>query len=216
MIITGKYFDFEYSEKDADIANEVLTVAEETYECVATKFSIPKAEYRFNFKLCPDVETYIEATGKSKENYEAWMVGFADYAKRLLCILSPHVVEDRSNDDMMKVIKHEVVHIVFDSLGDPDAAPIGISEGVAVWLADQIETEYLESENYPTMIGLNDEDYFYDNDGYNYSGVYIKFFVEKFGANALKLVYTGEKQLDDYLYHGFEKEAIAKILNCQM
>lgn len=153
------------------------------------------------------------ATGKTAETYQPWMVGFADYAKRFLCVLSPRAVCDRSLADMLKIVKHEVTHIVFDSLGDPDKALIGISEGIAVCIAGQVEPDCLRVSGFPFMTGLNDEEYFYENDGYNYSGAYVRYFLEKFGAKAFKKVYTGTERLDTYLYDGFEAEAIKFVIS---
>lgn len=208
MVIEGKFFHFEYEEADKELAGIIIPAAEDTYEDVASRFQIPLMKDRFTFKICPDTAAFIKATGKTAETYQMWMVGWADYARRFVCVLSPRAVRDRSLADMLKVVKHEVTHIAFDSLGDPDKAPIGISEGIAVCIAGQVETDCLHVSGFPSMRGLNDEDYFYENDGYNYSGAYVQYFLEKFGAEAFKKVYTGKERLEAYLYNGFEAEAI--------
>lgn len=209
MILEGKYFHFLYEEEDRELADTILSIAEDTYEKVSARFQIPVRKDRFTFQICPDTEVFIRATGKTAESWQPWMVGNTDFAKRFLCILSPRVVCDRSLEDMLKIVKHEVVHIVFDSLEDPEhMAPIGIGEGIAVWIAGQIEPEFLQVNEFPSMIGLNEEDYFYENDGYQYSGVYVRYFCEKFGTDAFQKIYTGSEQLETYLYDGFEAEAV--------
>lgn len=213
MFFEGKFFHFEYDEADHEFADTVISIAEETYEEVSARFQIPVMEDRFTFQICPDVALFMKATGKTAETYQPWMVGNADYAQRFVCVLSPRVACDRSLADMQKIIKHEVVHIVFDSLGDPDKASIGISEGVAVWIAGQTEPDRLHVNEAPSMIGLNDEDYFYENNGYNYSGVYVRQFLKEFGIDAFKKIYTGAEQLDVYLYNGFEAKAVKNAKN---
>ncbi len=64
-------------------------------------------------------------------------------------------MKEQSNEgfsDMLKVIKHEVAHIVFDSLGNPDGVPIGISEGIAVSIAGQVEPDFLIDNESPSII----------------------------------------------------------------
>ncbi len=213
MVVEGKFFYFEYDEADNELADTIMSIADDVYEEVTARFQISVMKDRFTFRICPDTAMFIKATGKTAETYQSWMVGFADYAKRFVCILSPRVVHDHSWDDMLKIIKHEVVHIVFDSLGDPDKALIGISEGIAVCIAGQVALDYLHVIEAPSMVKLNDEDYFYENDGYNYSGVYVWYFLKKFGVEAFKKIYTGTESLDTYLYNGFEVEAIENAKN---
>lgn len=140
------------------------------------------------------------------------MVGNTDYEEKILCLLSPNVVRDRTFEDMLKVCKHEVIHITLDQLGDPDDAGILISEGAAVAFAEQISIPNLSLEDYPLANKLSDEDYFYENNGYLYSGVYVLYIIKKYGIDAYKRIYMKEEALDKYLYEGFEKDAIQSLL----
>lgn len=140
------------------------------------------------------------------------MVGNADYVNRRLCILSPNVVHDRTFEDMIKVCKHEVIHIAFDQLRDPDKTDIFIGEGIAVALAEQIDVSSIEPDNYPMADKLSDEEYFYENNGYLYSGVYVLYIIKKYGAEVYKRIYAGDEPLEKYLYEGFEKDAIQSLL----
>ncbi len=213
MVFEGKFFDFEYEEADNELAEAFISAAEGTYEEVTARFQISVMKDRFTVKICPNTAIFIQAAGKTAETYQSWMVGNADYTKRLVCILSPRVVRDRSLADMLKIVKHEVVHIVFDSLENADTAPacIGISEGIAVWIAGQVDPDLLRDNEAPSMIRLNEEDYFYENNGYDYSGVYVGYFLKKFGMEAFKKIYAGTERLDAYLYDGFEAEAIKDV-----
>lgn len=154
----------------------------------------------------------MEYTGKSKETYQDWMVGNVDYSRKRLCILSPRVVYDRSYEEMMKVIVHEIVHIAMDSLADADKVELWIAEGIALLYADQIELEYISETDFPKLNNLIGEDDFADNAGYDYAGIYVWYFIEKFGADIFKRVYMGLEQTGKYLYPEFEKEAVISFL----
>lgn len=140
------------------------------------------------------------------------MVGNAEYNEKRICILSPNVVTDRSFDDMLSVIRHEIVHIAFDQLGNADEVNLLLAEGIAVAVADQICLDELDETDYPEAKLLQDEDYFYDNGGYMYSGVYVLYFLKKYGTDVFKKLYAGEDNIDKYLYEGFELEAIKELI----
>ena len=59
---------------------------------------------------------------------------------------------------------------------------------------------------------LSDEEYFYENNGYLYSGVYVLYIIKKYGAEVYKRIYAGDEPLEKYLYEGFEKDAIQSLL----
>ena len=171
-----------------------------------------KSSDKFTLYICPDVQSFKIFSGKSDDEYLEWMVGNADYANKKLCILSPNVVHDRTLGDMIKVCKHEVIHIALDQLRNPDEADIFISEGIAVAFAEQIDINNLELENYPLANKLSEENYFYENNGYLYSGVYVLYIIKKYGVDAYKRIYMQEETLDKYLYESFEKDALQNLL----
>lgn len=210
--IDSKYFTVFYDEKDNNVIDRIIAVIDATYENIISTFNMKKDTARFTIHLCHDVEAFKELTGKSDDEYQDWMVGNADYANRQLCILSPNVVHDRTFEDMLKVCKHEVIHIAFDQLGDPEKTNILISEGIAVLFAEQINISWLELNNCPSAEKLFDENYFYDNNGYLYSGVYVLYIIKKYGADVFKRIYANEEPLQKYLYEGFEKDAIQSLL----
>lgn len=57
-----------------------------------------------------------------------------------------------------------------------------------------------------------DEDYFYDNAGYDYSGVYMGHLLAVVGVETFKKIYTGEEDPIKYFTPGFEKDALIAIL----
>lgn len=200
-----------YDEADAEIIETVKEMIQNIYTKVRQEFLITQDAEKFDFFLCPDVDSFIEYTGKSKENYQDWMVGNADYKRKRLCILSPRAVRDRSSEEMMKVIVHEIVHIAMDSLADADEVELWIAEGIALLYAGQTEPEYISGTDFPKLNSLIGEEDFADNGGYDYAGVYVWYFIEKFGADIFKRVYMGLEQSGKYLYPEFEEEAVIEF-----
>lgn len=213
QVIESDFFRVFYDEKDAHVIKPILSVIDSTYESIISTFKLVKSKDRFSLYICPDVTAFKKLTGKSDEEYQEWMVGNADYENRRLCLLSPNEVKDRTFEEMLKVCKHEVIHIALDQLGNPDEVDIFISEGIAVAFAEQIDICSLDLENYPLARKLSDEDYFYENNGYLYSGVYVLYIIKKYGTDAYKRIYMQEASLDQYLYEGFEKDAIQSLLH---
>lgn len=211
QIIESKFFRVVYDEKDNNIIEQVVLVIDGTYENIISTFKLEKDNDRFTLYICPDVESFKKLAAKSDGEYQEWMVGNADYANKTLCLLSPNVVHDRTFEDMIKVCKHEVIHIALEQLGNPDETDIFLAEGVAVAFAEQIYIQALSLENYPLANKLSDENYFYENNGYLYSGVYALHIIKKYGIDAYKRIYAQEEALDKYLYEGFEKEAIQSL-----
>lgn len=210
----NKYFIYSYDPTDADFAKLVMETADNTIRDLCDAFEIQPVENIFRLEICPDVPSFIQASGKTEDSYQPWMTGNANYEKRTLCILSP-AASDFSEEEMLTVVRHEVVHIVFGHVSDksPEDIPPLIAEGIAVYLAEQIDAEALDPGSRPDAEKLMDEDFFFDHDGYNYSGVYMGFLVQKYGRTAFKKLYAGEESLDHYLYKGFEEEAIATFID---
>lgn len=202
------YFHVFYAEEDKKILKRIASVLDESYRSVTELFSLIETSDKFDFILCPDIDTFKEKAHKSDEEYQTWMVGNADYPKRKLCILSPNAVHDRSFDEMLAVIRHEVVHIAFDQLQNADEANIMVSEGIAVALAGQINANLLSETEYPDVQKLTEEDYFYENNGYLYSGVYVLQLISICGKDVFKDIYAGNDSIEKYLYDGFEIDAI--------
>lgn len=211
--IETTYFSVFYDKADNNIIEQIVTLIDGTYDNTVKRFRLKKDNNKFKFMLCPSRESFKKLTGKSDDEYEEWMVGNADYEHRTLCILSPNIVNDRSFDDMLSVIKHEIIHIAFDQLQNADEANIMIAEGIAVACAEQIYINELNDKDYPEARKLSDEQYFYENAGYLYSGVYVLHLLKRVGIDSFKKIYAGKESIEKYLYDGFEKEAIQSLLS---
>ena len=211
--IETNYFSVFYDKADDNIIEQILTLIDGTYDNTVKRFRLKTDNNKFKFMLCPSRESFKKLTGKSDDEYEEWMVGNADYENRTLCILSPNIVNDRSFDDMLSVVKHEIIHIAFDQLQNADEANIMIAEGIAVACADQIYINELRDKDCPDASKLNDEQYFFENAGYLYSGVYVLYLLKRVGIDTFKKIYAGEESIEKYLYDGFEKEAVQSLLS---
>ena len=54
-------------------------------------------------------------------------------------------------------------------------------------------------------------DNFVDNQGYDYAGVYVWYFIQKYGFEKFLSVYRGECEWQNLIYDGFEAEAIREF-----
>lgn len=212
QIVNSKYFNIIYKENDSNIIEQIINLIDTTYETITKIFKLNHDNNKFTLYVCSDVEEFKKQTGKTDNEYQEWMVGNANYTDKKLCILSPNAVRDRSLEDMFKVFKHEVIHIAFGQLETPDNVNIFIVEGIAVAFAEQINVNGLELDNFPSANKLIDKNYFYENKGYLYSGVYVLYILKKYGFDVFKKIYKNEVRLDDYLYDGFENDAIQSLL----
>ena len=172
----------------------------------------------FNLKLfiCPTVEEYILHTGKSEEEYESWMIGCSLQEQHKIILLSPTVIEDSSLDNLLKIVKHEMTHFIFDN-NLVNAKPVEwISEGIAILLAGQTDLRYVSLTDYPKIEQISKEEDFADFGGYDCAGIYVWYFIEKYGKDTFLKVYQDSCNIAQYLYSGYEYEAIYKFKNENM
>lgn len=210
-MLKTSHFNFYFDSADSDCAQRFATLAEETVEKVSADFGISPDIDTHDFYICPDVNSFIRLTNRTAADYQTWMVGWASREDKRICLLSPRAVTDRPPEAMEQIAVHETVHIVFDQLGDPEAVLPWVSEGVAVLYANQTVAEYLDENNYPNLRDISGYD-FAENGGYAYSGVYVWYFIKKFGIEAFKELYCGTYRADWY-YTGFEAEALNEYKN---
>lgn len=209
MMIQTKHFELSFCENDAAYAVKISRMIEDVYSQIITTFALTDSEETYRFVLCRDVQEYIRETGKTADDYEQWMVGWADHRQKKLCILSPCAVTDRTETEMDKVIVHEIVHIALDTLGDPDDINICLAEGIAVFYANQIDRNEIDTENPPSFWSIYEEAGFYEFGGYQYSGIYVGYLLHRYGAEVFKALYTGERDIQPYITETFEKDALA-------
>ena len=210
MINETTYFITYYHEAEAALAERFVTLLEAKYEEIQRVFQFKAVPQKYTFHLCNDVEEYIEKTGKTKEEYQEWMVGHSNGNTHTICLLSPNASEEAANQDMEKVAVHELVHMMFDDatgVAEEDAE-VWIAEGIAVLYAEQTELRYVSKTEYPKLIELIGFDNFADNGGYDYAGIYVWYFIKRFGFEKFLEVYRGECEWQELIYDGFEGEAI--------
>ena len=210
MINETTHFITHYHEAEATLAEQFITLLEDKYGEIQKAFQFKKSTQKYTFHLCNNIDEYIEKTGKNKEEYQDWMVGHSNGRTHTICLLSPNASAEAANQDMEKVAVHELVHMLFDdatSVAEEDAE-VWIAEGIAVFYAEQTELRYVSKTEYPKLIELIGFDNFADNGGYDYAGIYVWYFIKRFGFEKFLEVYRGECEWQELIYDGFEGEAI--------
>lgn len=210
MIRETTHFISEYHETDVALAGEFISLLEQKFEEIHKEFHLNEATQKYHFVLCKDVDEFIEKTGKNREEYQDWMVGNSNFETFTISILSPRVVTDRSHEDMEKVAVHELVHMMFDDatqMSGDDVEP-WIAEGIAILYAEQTDLNYISVFECPKVADLIGFDNFVDNQGYDYAGVYVWYFIQKYGFEKFIKVYRGECEWRNLIYDEFETEAV--------
>ena len=210
MLKETTHFITYYHEEETALAEQFITLLEAKYEELQRAFQFKEATQKYAFHLCKNVEEYIEKTGKTKEEYQEWMVGHSNVDTHTICLLSPNASTEAANQDMKKVAVHELVHMMFDDATGvtEEDAEVWIAEGIAVLYAEQTELRYVSKTEYPKLIELIGFDNFADNGGYDYAGIYVRYFIKRFGFEKFLEVYRGECEWQTLIYDGFEAEAI--------
>lgn len=210
MINETTHFITYYHEAEAPLAEQFSILLETKYEEIQKAFQFKETPQKYTFYLCSSVEEYIKNTGKTREEYQDWMVGNSNIDTHTICLLSPKASEEAANQDMKKVAVHELVHMMFDDATGvaEDDTEVWIAEGIAVLYANQTELQYVSKTEYPKLLELIGFDNFVDNGGYDYAGIYVWYFIKRFGFEKFLEAYCGECKWKKMIYEGFEKEAI--------
>lgn len=208
--ISAEYFDIFCEEEVFEFAQYLEQILDAALENVISDFSLPPPPERYQVFVCQDRAEYICRTGKRAEEYQDWMVGWAD--KQTVCLLDPEVSGLTWNEIMGQIAVHEVVHIALGVWMDPDEANICLAEGTAVAYAGQIDAACIQREEFPSIRDIWTEDGFYEYNGYQYSGVYAKALLDHFGLERFKRFYTGAEKPFALLDPEFEKNAIERFL----
>lgn len=210
MINETTHFIFNYHETEAILAEQFIKLLEAKYEEIQSAFQFREATQKYTFHLCNDVDEYIEKTGKSREEYQDWMVGHSNADTHTICLLSPNASEEAANQDMKKVAVHELVHMMFDDATGvaEDDTEVWIAEGIAILYAKQTELQYVSKTECPKLLELVGFDNFVDNGGYDYAGIYVWYFMKRYSFEKFLEVYRGTCEWQSLIYDGFEAEAL--------
>ena len=214
MMNETTHFISNYHETEVILAKQFITLLEAKYEEIQKAFQFKEATQKYAFYLCKNVEEYIEKTGKTKEEYQEWMVGHSNVDTHTICLLSPNASTEAANQDMKKVAVHELVHMMFDDATGVagDDAEVWIAEGIAVLYAEQTDLRYVSKTEYPKLAELVGFDNFVDNGGYDYAGIYVWYFIKRFGFEKFLEVYRGECEWQTLISNGFEAEAVREFV----
>ena len=205
------FFNVFYNDVDCGNIVSIVSTIDETYQSIIERFSLEVPPEKLRLIFCIDSNDFLEQSGLPEEYYQPWIVGQADSKNNKLCVISPNTVKDRSFEDMVKVIKHEIVHIAFGQVAYGYDVSLWLAEGTAVALSGQVYDNKLNDKCFPDVHKISDGQYFCDNNGYPYSGAYVLHLLKMIGNAEFKRVYAGESELEQYLYDGFEKEAIVSL-----
>lgn len=210
----SEYFNISYDKADEAFASTIAAKADAVWRSIITRSGADVSQIgTIALIICPDAAHYIAATDKSVDEYEDWMVGNSNFEKKRICILSPRAAKMHTAAELEKVFVHESVHMFFDSLMPNNTAPLWCAEGIALYYADQIESDYMAVDDAPLISELSDEDSFADNGGYSYAGAYAKHYVDRFGLTMFMELYSGFEEAAALIYQGFEREAVLSFLN---
>lgn len=179
--------------------------------------------------LCGGVPEYLMRTGKRAEDYEPWMIGFADSAQGIICLLLPEDggeerqgekgegcwEEGQATAELEKIAVHELVHIVFDRHCGVTDGEAWLNEGIAILYAGQTDLGYVSEKDCPAILALGGRcldgetpEEFADNGGYDYAGIYVWYFIRNFGLETFLAAYKNEINAYGLLGEGFEREAV--------
>lgn len=211
----SKYFEVRYDKNDEVFAQILANKADKVYEDVITKlgFANVMGKNKIILTVCESVAGYLEETGKTAPEYQEWMVGNSDFERRKITILSPQVSTTHTAQELEQVFVHEMLHIIFDTYAGNTDAPIWCAEGIAILHAQQIDLHYVDESDYPRISDLLDEETFAERGGYDYAGVYVWYFMERYGFAKFAELYLNKSDALALIYEGFEKDAIHALKN---
>lgn len=212
-----EHFKLLYQKADEGVAIEYKDIVQNAYNRIVIDcgFLPHELDEKIHFYICKNVVDYLYFTNKKREEYQNWMVGYSDYDDRRICMLSPKAVIDYPVEELKNIIAHEITHMVFDTYCGVINGEAWISEGVALLYGEQIYLNYVDVNAYPKIseiagkcIDGDTPDQFVNNFGYDYAGIYVWYFIKKYGFEKFLLAYKNELILDEYIWNGYEKEAI--------
>lgn len=209
----SNYFEIYYTEEDETFALTLSGRADKLYENLNHQFGFKNlfTKHKINLIVCESVTKFQEITGKTPEAYQEWMVGNCDFENRKIALLSPRVSTTHTTDELEKVFVHETIHMLFDTYAGNLNAPIWCAEGIATLYAEQVPLNYVNESDYPKVTELLDEETFADYAGYDYSGVYVWYFLKRYGFAKFLELYTNMPGTYELIYEGFEPDAIREI-----
>lgn len=199
--------------------NGNIELAKEYFDHIKNVIKRINKEYEFNnfihssslqIYLCDNIEDYLYHTGKELDDYQEWMVGWAEGFK--ICILLAKTC-NKSDEYMLSVLTHEVIHVLFDENID-GSGPLWILEGIAILLSNQTCNQYVDIEKPCLIKDISNENEmnFATRGGYDYAGIYVWYFIQKFEVKVFKNAYAGKIDFLKYVDKGYEYEAISKWL----
>lgn len=215
MRMEATHFVCYFPENERELAERFSALLERECARICGDFGFCEDKVgKIELYLCGEVDEFLERTGKSRESYQPWMIGYSNAAARQISLLLPSVA-GVSEGELCKVLTHELVHIIFDGATDvgEEESECWLAEGIAILYAEQTELAYVSENDYPQISELSGcgdvgAERFADHGGYDYGGIYVWYFLQRFGFECFLEAYRGERSPAEWLYDGFEREAI--------
>ena len=210
--MNSKHFEVHFHPSDESFAQTLTAKADSLYEKLTEQFGFIPAESgkKILLTICGNLPEYLATTGKNAEEYREWMVGCSDFQNKAITILSPRISTTHTAEELVQVFVHETVHIILDTQAGNEDAPLWCAEGIAVLCAEQLEMSCIDTLNFPKINELLDENAFSALGGYDYSAVYVRYFIERYGFSTFWTLYCNAQNVSELIYEGFEKDAILK------
>jgi len=187
MIINTDFIELEYSEKDVEYINELITYINYNSKEIVGFFGITDFGQKVSIKLFDDLSIFRVACGKIRKNEEVplWLCGLS-FCKNNKCIIYSLCLDEYkktkgdSNDTLNQLkylIMHEFIHACHQKFTNNTKLPIWMSEGLATTIShqydnvkpsfnatlEQVINGGTDFKNYYTMFS-----YVLDNYGRNY------------------------------------------------
>lgn len=215
--MTQKTPHFHLHGDSADLLQAYADCLEDAAARLADDFALENVlSLPFDVYLCAGVDDYVRLTGKRKEDYQDWMVGWSDLSARRICLLPSAV----SREEARKIAVHEAVHAVLDDACGAAETEAWLAEGAAVLYAGQTNLACVSLTDYPRVSDIagptvngDAPDCFYDHGGYDYAGIYVSHLLRRFGPELFLRAYRNEVNVLSLLDEAFERDAIHAWVN---
>ncbi len=192
---TNILFNFEDLEKD----ERIIKVVNEAYFKIVDSFDLDYQD-KIVFTIFKDQASFWSNTFEGDNN--GVTTGYGSAEKSIVHITSPKDVSIKSEEEMLKVPVHEMVHVLLPH------EYLDIREGIAYYLAGQLR-EYTTDdipENLSTLITYEGDVETIKN-SYNFAGYKTKFIIEECLHNDCVKYKVFMNRPDDYTILGYDNES---------
>lgn len=200
LIQETTYGQFYSPNKDSETQKvvEVLALAyKSNYDRLTNMFEYSPSEKTI-FHVYTNREQFYEIIGRKTE-------GTYDSKDNVIKVFTPPLLSDPTiQSEYTDQIVHEFIHAIIQQINPIVGNIKWLDEGIAYYASLQLETELYgktQLSDIPTLEQLKSPNYFdeFGNSAYFYSGLIIKFIVEKYGIDSLNDIIRDPLKLETIL-----------------